>query len=255
LLPNAGGVISAAGSNRNTETTLVWAKSQSNPSSTLLGSVRSGIQNEGSTSESAGDRESSPSSMKSRSRKLSSIDRKDARHDGGVYADFAISRFSSYPYGQDGSATQITKHEFPYDSRTLNTASTYQSFLQQAVLQQHPNGVDIKASHSLPSAAQSYNNWSHFLEDRNAAQHPEYAVPSVGSAVQYPRPEDGIYFSGQPHSWSYNANSNQSISSATLGGGISTDVRCVQPESSWPQVNSSSYPNSSFPVEAERSVL
>ncbi|VUZ51688.1 unnamed protein product [Hymenolepis diminuta] len=258
LLPNAGGVISAASSNRNTETTLVWAKSQSNPSGTLPESVRSGIQNEGSPSESAGDGESSSSSMKSRSRKLSSIECKDMRHDGGVYADFALGRFSSYPYGQDGSAAQISKHDLSYDSRALNSASTYQSFLQQAVLQQHqhPNGVDVKPSHSLPSAAQNYNNWSHFLEDRNAAQHAEYGVPSVGSAIQYPRPEDGIYFSGQPHSWSYNTSSNQTVSSATLSGGISTDVRLdVQAESNWPQVNSSSYPTSSFPVEAERSVL
>lgn len=110
LLPNAGGVISAASSNRNTETTLVWAKSQSNPPSTLPESVRSGVQNEGSPSESAGDGESSSSSMKSRSRKLSSIERKDMRHDGGVYADFALGRFSSYPYGQDGSAAQISSN-------------------------------------------------------------------------------------------------------------------------------------------------
>ncbi|KAM7537864.1 hypothetical protein Aperf_G00000077939 [Anoplocephala perfoliata] len=258
LLPSARGMISGASSNRNTEPTLVWTKSQNNPANNLSRSVRGGVPNEASPSNSGGDRDPSPSSLKSRSRRLSLIESKDVRHDG-VYADFAIGRFGSYAYSQDGNiAAASSKHELLYDSRALNTASTYQSFLQHAAVLQHqqlPSGVDIKPPHSLPSAAQNYNNWSHFLEDRHAAQPPEYNLPTAGTAIQYNRPEEGIYFSGQPHSWSYNSNSSQTASSAPLSGVISTDVRCVQPESNWPPVNSGSYPTSTFPMETERSVL
>lgn len=152
---------------------------------------------------------------------------------------------------------KFAEHQLPYDSRTLNTASTYQSFLQQAVLQHQnlPSGADTKTSHSLPSATQNYNNWSHFLENRHATQHPEYSLPTAGTAIQYNRQEEGVYFGGQPHSWIYNTNSNQTASSASLSGFISTDVRCAQPESNWPPVNSGSYPTSSFTLGTERSVL
>ena len=138
-----------------------------------------------------------------------------------------------------------------YDSRTLNTASTYQSFLHHAVLQhqQHPPNTDIKP-HPLP---QTYHNWSHFLEDRHAAQHTDYGVTGSTSAIQqYSRPEEALYFGNQSSTWNYGVSSSQPVSS---GGGISTDVRCIQPDTIWPPVNSVSYPNTSFPVEAERSVL
>ncbi|KAL5104541.1 Homeobox protein PKNOX2 [Taenia crassiceps] len=274
LLPNAAGVISGATLNRNAETTLVWTKSHSTPSNSLSGGLRSSALHETSPSGSlggggggGGDGDSSPSSLKSRPRKLSLIEPKDIRSDG-VYGDFGIGRFSPYAYHPEAGVTSAIKPEAPYDSRALNTTSTYQSFLQHAFLHQHQNhppNSDIKPSHSLPPPPpppppQNYTNWSHFLEDRNTAQNPDYGVPESPNTgiAQYPRSEEGLYFSGHPSSWSYNVTASQPVSTTSLtggGGGIATDIRCVQPDTTWPSVNSTTYPTSSFPLETERSIL
>ncbi|VDM34831.1 unnamed protein product [Hydatigera taeniaeformis] len=263
LLPNAAGVISGATLNRNAETTLVWTKSHSTPSNTLSGGVQSGTLHDTSPSGSGGEGDSSPSSLKSRQRKLSLIEPKDMRQDG-VYGDFGVGRFSPYAYHPESGVTSVIKPEAPYDSRALNTATTYQSFLQHAFLQHqhHPPNSDIKTSHSLPPPplSQNYTNWSHFLEDRHPTQHPDYGVPESPSTAipQYTRSEEGLYFSGHPASWSYNATASQPVSTTSLtigGGSVSTDIRCVQPDTTWPSVNSGTYPTSSFPVETERSIL
>ncbi|CDS39773.1 homeobox protein homothorax [Echinococcus multilocularis] len=266
LLPNAAGVISGATLNRNAETTLVWTKSHSTPSNSLSAAVRTANLHETSPGGSGGEGDSSPSSLKSRPRKLPLVEPKDMRHDG-VYADFAVGRFPPYVYHPEGGVTSTMKPEASYDSRALSTASTYQSFLQHAFLQHqhHPPNSDIKPSHSLPPPPQNYTNWSHFLEDRHTAQHPDYGVsgPPSTAVQQYTRPEEGLYFSGQASSWSYNVTASQPVSTTSLtggggssgGGGISTDIRCVQADTTWPPVNSGSYPASSFPVETERSIL
>lgn len=118
MLPNAAGVVSAAGSNRNTETTLVWTKSQSTPSSTL----RSGGLNEASPCGSAGEGDSSPASMKSRPRKISSIDSKEHRQEG-VYGDFTIGRFASYGYNQDAGLTTTPSKQATVNIKFTETLS------------------------------------------------------------------------------------------------------------------------------------